>query len=82
MTVRASLIVADAAGSGLMREGYSIAGWIRETFDRLDPWHGDQVREKILNERIAELTRSGKWKDLGHGKGGWSDFQLACDNLR
>jgi CRISPR-associated endonuclease/helicase Cas3 len=81
LAVRSGLIVADAAGSGLVREGYTVSNWIHETVEILDPWNGEDIREKIIGERIAQLTRAGKWKDQGDGKEGWSDFQLACDSL-
>lgn len=72
--VRAGLIAADSAGSGLVREKHGVGEWIRDAFESRPPMTGDYVREKVIEPREQQLKASGHWR-------GWSDFQLACDDL-
>lgn len=54
--LKAALIAADAAGSGLPREGHRIEDWLRETFNgsRLT---GADIHTEVLANRIAEIER-------------------------
>jgi CRISPR-associated endonuclease/helicase Cas3 len=72
--VRSALIAADAAGSGLVREGKTIKQWIRGQFDESKAWTGSAVWRKVIDKRtdyIAQLTGQ-PFK--------WNDFQIDCAN--
>lgn len=64
--VRAGLIAADAAASGLFREAKDRAEWLAERFDRLETCDAGYIRGKIIDERI---------KQLGDNWNGWHKFQ-------
>ena len=64
--VRAALIAADAAASGLTREEYSVEQWLSECFDESILCNRQYVYDSIINPRIYEL--GGRWK-------GWHKFQ-------
>jgi CRISPR-associated endonuclease/helicase Cas3 len=72
--LRAGLIAADSAGSGLVREGKPIAAWIADAFDPSLVLDGNAVRAKVIEPRIAELKARQRWR-------GWTDFQVDCDRL-
>jgi CRISPR-associated endonuclease/helicase Cas3 len=72
--VRAALIAADSAGSGLVREQHRIAEWIAAAFDERQLLDGTAIREKVIEPRLEELRGWGRWK-------AWTDFQVACDSL-
>ncbi len=72
--VRASLIAADAAGSGLVRQGHRVIDWIRENVTRAVPLTKERIANDIIKPRVGELKAAGKWED-------WNDFQLGCDHL-
>jgi CRISPR-associated endonuclease/helicase Cas3 len=76
MAVRAALILADSAGSGLPREGQSIEKWLQAAFDDRHIMGGDTIDLKVIAPRIEQLKNSAKnpWT-------GWHDFQLAAENL-
>jgi CRISPR-associated endonuclease/helicase Cas3 len=69
--VRAALIAADAAGSGLRRTAQSICQWVNGTFDDRRTWNATSVRERVIAPRIEQL------KQL-KGKFDWTDFQDHC----
>ena len=71
--VRAALIAADAAGSGLRRTGITVANWISRQFDASQLCEGSFV-ERLVQCRIDDLIGRGKWTD-------WNAFQTACDLL-
>lgn len=81
LALRAALIAADAAGSGLVRQGHTISEWVRRNVTDGEPLTRDRVFHDIISPRIQELSRGGKWTDHSDGREGWSDFQLACDSL-
>jgi CRISPR-associated endonuclease/helicase Cas3 len=81
LAVRAALLAADAAGSGLVREGKSVLDWIRENVSCRQVLTKEKVQAEVIKHRVDEMKAAGKWHDLGDGKDGWSDFQLACDHL-
>jgi CRISPR-associated endonuclease/helicase Cas3 len=76
MAVRAALILADSAGSGLLREGQPIEKWIETAFDDGALLSGDAVEQKVIVPRIEQLRQNAKnpWTR-------WHDFQLAADRL-
>lgn len=71
--VRAALIAADGAGSGLPRTGLHITDWIQEQFttsalcDHTTIW-------SVIQKRVDDLARRGKWAK-------WNSFQDACETL-
>jgi CRISPR-associated endonuclease/helicase Cas3 len=67
--VRAALIVADSAGSGLFREGKPVKQWIGEAFDGQKRLDGAAVQEKVIGPRIEQIGE--RWT-------GWNRFQSAC----
>lgn len=71
--VRAALIAADGAGSGLPRTGRRIAGWIHAQFPETRSCDSATVAT-VIGRRIADLTSKGKRAD-------WNEFQNRCDEL-
>lgn len=75
LAVKAAVIAADAAGSGLVREGHGIEAWIAEAFDRSKVLDGGRIESDIIKPRLAEIEAKSK-------KGfAWNDFQEAAANL-
>lgn len=75
IATRAALIVADSAGSGLVREGKDIFSWIQGAFNNDDLLTDDSIENKILAPRQKEIeTNTGK-------PFVWQDFQKAAGNL-
>ena len=79
-SVRAALIVADAAGSGLVREGHTVPGWIHSMLSSQLVCTKNEIQDEIIQPRIEELIAARKW-DVSKGNGGWSEFQERCDAL-
>jgi CRISPR-associated endonuclease/helicase Cas3 len=76
--VRAGLIAADAAASGLFREAKDMRPWIEECFDKAQnpdagdvpsEIDGDYVHKQVIKKRIEQLGAD--WK-------GWHKFQEAA----
>lgn len=62
LAVKAGLIVADAAASGLVREGHPIESWIEDVVHSQAIAHND-IAEAILNPRANQIIqRTGKFK--------------------
>ena len=58
--VKAALIAADSAGSGLAREGHDINRWITELFAARSRVNGDYIHRYVLARRIGQIeARSG-----------------------
>lgn len=70
--VRAALIAADAAGSGLRRTGQSIRDWVEGTLAQDRLWDDASVRAKVIEprKRQVEAQRGKAFK--------WTDFQDHC----
>lgn len=70
--VRAALIAADAAGSGLRRTGQSIRDWVNGTLDEAKVWTDADIRTKVIDLRTkqVEALRGTRFK--------WNDFQDHC----
>ena len=79
--VRSALIAADAAGSGLRRTKQPALEWITNTLAERKPLTQDEVNGTVIRSRVESQKATGRWIDKGDGKGGWTDFQLACDSL-
>lgn len=75
----AALIAADAAGSGLPREGLSIPDWLSGTFG-VPPLTGNCIREQVIDPRIAEIEASKRRIDPDF-RFRWQDFQEAAERL-
>jgi CRISPR-associated endonuclease/helicase Cas3 len=71
--VRAALIAADAAGSGLRRTGITVKAWVTRQFDGSQLCEGSFVK-RIIQDRIDDLSQRGKWTN-------WNAFQTACDSI-
>jgi CRISPR-associated endonuclease/helicase Cas3 len=72
--VRAGLIAADAAASGLFRTGRDFRSWLAAAFDEKQVCTGDLICREIVTKRVAQLAQQGKWE-------GFTDFQLDCAKL-
>jgi len=55
-SVKAGLIVSDAAASGLVRENKNIEDWIEEVV-HLKPINHDDIAEAIINKRIEQIEK-------------------------
>lgn len=73
LAVKAATIVADAVASGLWREARDLDGFLAESLHR-PALTGARIREDIIQRRIDQLSRLGKWKQ-------WGDFQCAVDEV-
>ncbi len=69
--VRAALIAADAVGSGLPRVGGDMRPWIEAAFNPEKVCTEDFIWREVINKRVEEIRRKGKWLN-------WSPFQDAC----
>jgi CRISPR-associated endonuclease/helicase Cas3 len=67
--VRAALIAADSAGSGLFREGKPVAAWIGAAFDPAGRLDGEAIERKVIRPRLEQI--GDRWT-------GWNPFQEAC----
>jgi len=73
--VRAALIVADSAGSGLTREGKSLGEWIGKAFSENELRDAQRIETEIILPRIRQIEcRSNK---TFH----WEDFQDSAETL-
>lgn len=79
LAVRAALIAADAAGSGLVRVGETVPEWIAKQLHEQRLWNGERVRTEIIEPRKKDLDR--QFRARKKSPFAWNDFQLACDNL-
>src|SRR5687767_11590141 len=70
--VRAALITADAAGSGLPRTGRRI-DWIGAQFPEVPTCDAAAVAG-VIERRVGDLTKRGKWSK-------WNEFQDHCETL-
>jgi CRISPR-associated endonuclease/helicase Cas3 len=55
LAVKAGVIVADAASSGLVREGHSIEEWIEDVVHD-QPIGGREVNDKIIQPRVKQVS--------------------------
>lgn len=53
--VKAALIVADSAGSGLAREGHDIVGWLSAVFAQDQRLDGDYIQANVLVKRQRQI---------------------------
>ena len=73
--VRSALIIADSAGSGLVREGKEITSWLTEAFNIDEQLNGEKIERKIIRPRIREIEEK-SMKPFT-----WQKFQEEADNL-
>jgi len=76
MAVRTALIEADGVGSGLVREGEPIQGWIKEAFRDDLILDGCAVENKVITPRVTDIKKRNPEKRFK-----WTDFQEAADEL-
>ncbi len=81
--VRAGLIIADGAASGLRRQNQSIEAWIMSCFQEDPQSLLDKCSiEQIILSRISDLASAGNWKaSITMDSSGWNSFQTECDRL-
>jgi len=72
--VRSALVVADAAGSALLRTGRSMRDWIRAAFDPRQLCTPEYITQEVITKRVNDLCQRGRW-------GGWSAFQNDAEKL-
>ena len=75
LAVKAAVIAADAAGSGLVREGHSIDAWIAEAFDESKLLDGIRISRDVIARRIVDIESKSKKAFV------WNDFQDGAANL-
>jgi CRISPR-associated endonuclease/helicase Cas3 len=75
LAVKAAVIAADAAGSGLVREGHSIDAWIAESFDESKLLDGVRIGKRVITPRVAEIEAKTKKVFV------WNDFQDGAASL-
>ena len=75
LAVRASLIAADSAGSGLTRVGKSLIPWLEEAFDEGAKIGAVYVQDNVIAPRIRSIERTTRTRFV------WNDFQKAASNL-
>jgi CRISPR-associated endonuclease/helicase Cas3 len=68
--LRAGLIAADSAASGLRAECLSVAEWVNGTFAPHRQWTGEDVKRHVIDPRIRQVARGGTF--------GWNEFQNDC----
>ncbi|WP_084318950.1 CRISPR-associated helicase/endonuclease Cas3 [Deferrisoma camini] len=72
--VRSAVILADSAGSGLVREGHDIAEWLDEAFSPRLVLDGAYIEREVIEPRVREIKEK-------KGSFQWSGFQVAADDL-
>lgn len=77
--VRAALISADAAGSGLTRVGETIPQWVQSQFSEEPYWNGPLVWERIIQRRIDDLNQ--QFAERNKPPFEWNAFQTDCEEL-
>ncbi len=75
MAVRAGLVIADSAGSGLVREGKDIPSWLQGAFNDNELLSGAKIETDILKPRQQEI------EILRRKPFVWQDFQEAAGEL-
>ncbi len=75
MAVRAAVILADAAGSGLPRNNLPLTEWIQKQFKEDAPITSAYIEEKIISPRVNEIEKKSRVPFVA------KDFQLAAGRL-
>lgn len=75
LAVKAAVIAADAAGSGLVREGHGIGAWIAEAFDKSNLLDGVRIGNHVITPRVAEIEAKSEKVFV------WNDFQDGAASL-
>lgn len=74
MAVRAALIAADSAGSGLVREKKDLNPWLRSAFAEDQALDGAYIDTKVIAPRVRQIANAKKTFK-------WSGFQESCEKL-
>ncbi len=69
--IRAALISADAAASGLRRENLPLEAWLGEVFDEHRVCDKAFICSHVIDKRVEQVSQQGKWKR-------WNTFQEDC----
>jgi len=75
LAVRAALIAADSAGSGLTRENKSVTVWLEEAFEEKEVINAGYIQDNVIAPRKRNIEES---------KGTpfcWNDFQVGASHL-
>lgn len=75
LAVRASLIAADSAGSGLTRLGKPLVAWLEEAFSEEAVIDAGYIQDNVITPRIRTIEKT---KGV-HFR--WNDFQEAASSL-
>jgi CRISPR-associated endonuclease/helicase Cas3 len=74
--VRAALIAADAAASGLTRRGHRICAWLAQAFDESRLCDEGFIRREVIEKRVEEIRRANPGRPFK-----WNQFQDAAAEL-
>jgi CRISPR-associated endonuclease/helicase Cas3 len=74
MALRAALIAADAAASGLFRVGHDRQSFIRHVFSENSLCDENYITREIIAKRIEQLRQAHKWRN-------WNEFQNQAELL-
>lgn len=77
--LKAALIAADGAGSGLPREGLDVRAWIGEQFDG-QPLTPNDIEQAVLAPRISQIEQARRRSDPGY-RFAYQDFQRDAASL-
>ncbi len=77
--VKAAVIVADSAASGLVREGHQIQDWIGEAFSPHLVLDASSARD-VINRRIEEIEMKKRIRDPGYSFS-WGEYQDGAASL-
>ena len=75
LAVRAALIVADSAGSGLTRENKSVTVWLEEAFEEKEVINAEYIQDKVIAPRKRNIEKSNGTPFC------WNDFQVEASHL-
>ena len=76
LAVRAAVIAADSAGSGLTRESKPVTPWLEEAFTEKRVIHAQYIQDSVIEtrKRSIEKSRGTSFR--------WNDFQIEASCLR
>lgn len=80
LAIKAAVIVADAAASGLARENHPIVDWLHEVFDEKRVLDGTSIDKAIIEPRIAAIEAQRRQAKPDY-RFRFQDFQIAAARL-
>lgn len=75
LAVRAALIVADSAGSGLTRENKPVTAWLAEAFEEKETIDAKYIQDKVITPRKHSI------ENVKGVPFCWNDFQVEASHL-